>query len=100
MKSAGLWSSNHDPPSKGWWTCANGIETESKQTSSTSGIRRIVLRPVGSSGFGRVSASMCGRCRSVGRTPKSRSSSSREPYTSVRGYAGSSLRQTGIGLPQ
>ena len=35
-----------------------------------------------------------------GRTPKSRSSSSSEPYTSIRGYAGSSLRQTGIGLPQ
>ena len=43
---------------------------------------------------------MNGRCRSSGRTPKSRSSSSSEPYTSIRGYAGSSLFQTGIGLPQ
>ena len=37
------------------------------------------LRPVGSSGLGRVSWSMNGRCRSSGRTPKSRSSSSSEP---------------------
>ena len=57
-------------------------------------------RPVGSSGFGLTSSSMAGRCRSDGRTPKSRSSSSSDPYTSVRGYAGSSLCQTGIGEPQ
>ena len=43
---------------------------------------------------------MAGRCRSPGRTPKSRASSSSDPYTSVRGYAGSSLCQTGIGEPQ
>ena len=43
---------------------------------------------------------MNGRCRLVGRTPKSASSSSRLPYTSMRGYAGSSLFQTGIGAPQ
>ncbi len=60
----------------------------------------MVERPVGSSGFGRVSRSTNGRCRSVTSTPKSRSSSSSEPYTSVRGYSGSSDCQTGIGLPQ
>jgi hypothetical protein len=73
---------------------------ESNQTSSTSSIRRIVDRPVGSSGLGRVSSSMTGRCRSSSRTPKSRSSSSSEPYTSTRGWFGSSLFHTGIGLPQ
>src|SRR3954447_25775926 len=57
-------------------------------------------RPVGSSGLGRVSSSMPGRCRSAGRTPKSRSSSSSEPYTSTRGYCGSSLFHAGIGEPQ
>src|SRR3712207_7331070 len=57
-------------------------------------------RPVGSSGFGRVSWSMPGRCRSVTFTPKSRSSSSSEPYTSTRGYCGSSDFHTGIGEPQ
>ena len=60
----------------------------------------MVDRPVGSSGLGRVSSSTYGRCRSVGRTPKSRSSSSSEPYTSIRGYAGSSDGHTGIGDPQ
>ena len=69
-------------------------------------MRRIVLRPVGSSGFGRVRSSMYGRCRSTspsalrGRRPKSRSMSSSEPYTSTRGYSGSSLFHTGIGEPQ
>ena len=49
---------------------------------------------------------MYGRCRStwpsrsVGSRPKSRSSSASEPYTSVRGCAGSSLTHTGMGLPQ
>ena len=76
------------------------MEPDSNQQSSTSGTRRIVERPVGSSGLGRVRASMKGRCRSSGRTPKSRSSSSSEPYTSMRGYAGSSLRHTGMGEPQ
>ena len=60
----------------------------------------MVDRPVGSSGLGRVSSSMFGRCRSLGRTPKSRSSSSSEPYTSVRGWFGSSETHTGIGEPQ
>lgn len=60
----------------------------------------MVERPVGSSGFGLVRSSMNGRCRSATGTPKSRSSSATEPYTSIRGYAGSSERQTGIGLPQ
>ena len=46
---------------------------------------RMVERPVGSSGLGRVRPSISGRCRFSGRTPKSRSSSSIEPYTSVRG---------------
>src|SRR5690606_40807370 len=32
--------------------------------------------------------------------PKSRSSSSSEPYASTRGYSGSSLFQIGIGEPQ
>ena len=39
----------------------------------------IVELPVGSSGFGRVRSSMTGRCRFSGRTPKSRSISSRLP---------------------
>src|SRR3954451_15531301 len=56
--------------------------------------------PVGSSGLGRVSSSTKGRCRSVTVTPKSASSSAIEPYTSTRGYAGSSDFQIGIGLPQ
>src|ERR1044071_2965913 len=56
--------------------------------------------PVGSSGFGLVSSSMYGRCRAVTVTPKSRDSSSSEPYTSTRGYDGSSDFQTGIGEPQ
>ena len=55
---------------------------------------------MGSSGFGRVNSSIPGRCRSVTGTPKSRDSSASEPYTSVRGYAGSSERHTGIGEPQ
>ena len=63
-------------------------------------MRRMVDVPVGSSGFGRVSSSMYGRCRSSGRTPKSRSNSSSEPYTSIRGYSGLSLFQIGIGEPQ
>src|SRR5215470_5457311 len=76
------------------------MEPDSNQQSSTSLTRRIVDLPVGSSGFGLVSLSMPGLCRSVGRTPKSRSISSRDPYTSVRGWSGSSLRQTGMGEPQ
>ena len=63
-------------------------------------MRRIVDLPVGSSGLGRVSASMKGRWKSVTSTPKSASSSAIEPYTSVRGYAGSSETHTGIGAPQ
>src|SRR5205814_9771481 len=62
--------------------------------------RRLVERPLGSSGSGRVSSSTTGRCRSVSRTPKSRSSSSSEPYTSTRGYSGLSDFHTGIGEPQ
>ena len=62
---------------KGTW--AKLIDPDSNQQSKTSVTRRIVDFPVGSSGLGRVSWSMYGRCRSVGRTPKSRSSSSREP---------------------
>ena len=45
----------------------------------STGTRRIVERPVGSSGLGRVSLSIMGRCRSFGRTPKSRSSSASDP---------------------
>src|SRR4051794_14845316 len=60
----------------------------------------MVDAPVGSSGLGRVSSSMPGRCRSVTVTPKSRASSSNDPYTSTRGYAGSSDFHTGIGEPQ
>ena len=56
---------------------ANGIDPDSNQQSSTSGTRRIVDRPVGSSGFGRTRESTWGRCRSAGRTPKSRSIVSR-----------------------
>src|SRR4051812_36736450 len=56
--------------------------------------------PVGSSGLGRVSSSTNGRCRWVTSTPKARSNSSNEPYTSTRGYCGSSDFQTGIGEPQ
>src|SRR6056300_924427 len=43
---------------------------------------------------------MAGRCKSVTGTLKSASSSAIDPYTSVRGYSGSSLTQTGIGDPQ
>jgi hypothetical protein len=49
---------------------------------------------------------MYGRWRSTspsglrGSVPKSRSSSSSDPYTSMRGYAGSSDLHTGIGEPQ
>ena len=57
-------------------------------------------RPDGSSGLGRVSSSMAGRCRSVTVTPKSACSSASEPYTSVRGNSGLSDFHTGIGLPQ
>ena len=39
----------------------------------------IIDLPEGSSGFGLTRLSMSGRCRSAGRTPKSRSSSSSEP---------------------
>ncbi|WP_413784853.1 class I tRNA ligase family protein [Mycolicibacterium elephantis] len=40
-------------------TCvAHGIDPESNHTSRTSGMRRIVARPVGSSGLGRVNSSM------------------------------------------
>ena len=76
----------------------------------------MVERPVGSSGFGRVSSSMNGRCRSSGRRPsaasappplrsrrasaKSAAISSNDPYTSTRGYIGSSEVHTGIGEPQ
>ncbi len=63
-------------------------------------MRRIVDSPAGSSGFGRVNSSMYVRCRSVTGTPKSASSSAIEPYTSIRGYAGSSDLQIGIGVPQ
>ncbi len=72
----------------------------------TSSTRRMVERPVGSSGFGRVRRSTNGRCRSGspfslrGRVPKSRSISANEPYTSTRGCCGSSERHTGTGLPQ
>ncbi len=60
----------------------------------------MVALPLGSSGLGRVSSSTNGRCRSVRRTPKSRSSSSSEPYTSVRGKSGSSDTHTGSGEAQ
>ena len=51
------------------------MQPDSNQQSSTSGTRRIIERPVGSSGLGRTRSSTCGRCRSVTVTPKSRSSS-------------------------
>ena len=76
------------------------MEPDSNQQSSTSGTRRIVDCPVGSSGLGRVRSSTAGRCRSVISVPKSRWSSSIEPYTSTLGYVGSSLFHTGIGEPQ
>ena len=63
-------------------------------------MRRIVDLPVGSSGLGRVSESMKGRWKSTTSTPKSASSSAIDPYTSVRGYAGSSDTHTGMGAPQ
>jgi len=50
--------------------------------------------------LGRTSSSIAGRCRSWTVTPKSAWSSAIEPYTSMRGYAGSSLFHTGIGEPQ
>src|ERR1700704_5750884 len=56
--------------------------------------------PVGSSGLGRVSSAMAGRCRSVPTAPKSACSSASDPYTSTRGYCGSSDFHTGMGLPQ
>src|ERR1035438_6770952 len=56
--------------------------------------------PDGSSGLGRVSSSMAGRCRSVTSTPKSACNSASDPYTSIRGNCGLSDFQTGIGLPQ
>src|SRR3972149_3832376 len=37
------------------------MEPDSNQPSRTSGTRRIIARPLGSSGFGRTSASMAGR---------------------------------------
>ena len=79
------------------------MDPESNHTSRTSSMRRMVLVPVGSSGFGRVSSSMNGRCRSTspsvlrGRRPKSRSRSASDPYASTRGCSGSSLFQIGIG---
>src|SRR5690606_12025277 len=76
------------------------MEPDSNQQSSTSGTRRIIDLPVGSSGLGRTSSSTIGRCRSVTFTPKSRSSSSSDPYTSTRGYSGLSDFHTGIGEPQ
>src|SRR5690606_5237722 len=76
------------------------MEPDSNQQSSTSGTRRIIDLPVGSSGLGRTSWSMPGRCRSVTFTPKSRSSSASDPYTSTRGYSGLSDFHTGIGEPQ
>ncbi len=69
-------------------------------------MRRMVAFPDGSSGFGRVRSSMYGRWRSgspaslSGSRPKSASISASEPYASVRGYAGSSLTHTGMGVPK
>src|SRR6056300_430888 len=76
------------------------MDPESNQTSKTSGIRRIIDTPLGSSGLGRTNSSIAGRCRSSGFTPKSHSSSSSDPYTSIRGKSGLSLFHTGIGEPQ
>ena len=55
------------------------MEPDSNQQSKTSGTRRIVDLPVGSSGFGLVSSSIKGRWKSSGALPKSFSSSSRDP---------------------
>src|SRR5262245_45697715 len=60
----------------------------------------MVLRPVGSSGFGRVSSSTYGRFRPVTVTPKSRSRSAHERSPATRGYCGSSDFHTWIGEPQ
>src|SRR5699024_2733520 len=87
-------------------TWAYGIDPESNQTSKTSSTRRIMDLPVGSSGFGRTSSSIQGRCRSTspsvfrGSLPKACSSSDREPSSSSSVWLGSWDSHTGMGEPQ
>jgi hypothetical protein len=98
MKSAGNDARNRSSCSNGAWCCADGIEPESNQASST-GASRLEADPQPSIGQSKVTSSTAGRCRSSSLRSRlvNPSSSATEPMHVSCPWA---QRQTGSGVPQ